>query len=213
MSKELHMSQVLAILGVSLYVLGFGLGPLLFAPLGELYGRASVPKHRLAQYLRILQRIVFVITGSIFTLFHLGGALGHNAATILVTRLFAGTFGSARRLSCQMSHSTALIVDTVALTNAGGALSDMWIPRERGFASSLYSTAPWMGPGKCSSTSRSATSLTRKVSARTDRGRLGLGDATGMAVLLLDHVHCVSAERTRLYIHHSRDCKQTCFAS
>ncbi|KAI0747878.1 MFS general substrate transporter [Daedaleopsis nitida] len=112
MSAELHMSEVLAILGVSLYVLGFGLGPLVFAPLGELYGR----------------RIVFVITGSIFTMFHLGGALGHNAATILVTRLLAGTFGSA------------------PLTNAGGALSDMWIARERGFASSIYATAPWMGP-------------------------------------------------------------------
>ena len=29
-------------------------------------------------------------------LFHLGGALGHNAATILSTRLLAGIFGSAR---------------------------------------------------------------------------------------------------------------------
>ncbi|KAI1790783.1 MFS general substrate transporter [Ganoderma leucocontextum] len=112
MSAELHLSTTVAILGVSLYVLGFGLGPLLFAPLGELYGR----------------RIVFVVTSSIFTLFHLGGALGHNAATILSTRLLAGIFGSA------------------PLTNAGGALADMWIARERGFASSLYSTAPWMGP-------------------------------------------------------------------
>ncbi|KAI0670625.1 MFS general substrate transporter [Trametes maxima] len=112
MDRELHMSQVVGILGVSLYVLGFGLGPLIFAPLGELYGR----------------RIVFIVTGCIFTLFHLGGALGHNATTILVTRALAGTFGSA------------------PLTNAGGALSDMWTARERGIASSLYGTAPWMGP-------------------------------------------------------------------
>ena len=42
MRAELHMSDVVAILGVSLYVLGFGLGPLLFAPLGELYGRVSI---------------------------------------------------------------------------------------------------------------------------------------------------------------------------
>ena len=41
MRQELHMSETVAILGVSLYVLGFGLGPLLFAPLGELYGRVS----------------------------------------------------------------------------------------------------------------------------------------------------------------------------
>ncbi|KAI0646818.1 MFS general substrate transporter [Trametes meyenii] len=112
MDRELHISQVVGILGVSLYVLGFGLGPLIFAPLGELYGR----------------RIVFIVTGCTFTLFHLGGALGHNATTILVTRALAGTFGSA------------------PLTNAGGALSDMWTARERGIASSLYGTAPWMGP-------------------------------------------------------------------
>ena len=42
MRQELGMSEVVAILGVSLYVLGFGLGPLLFAPLGELYGRVRV---------------------------------------------------------------------------------------------------------------------------------------------------------------------------
>ena len=49
MSKELHLSQTIAILGVSLYVLGFGLGPLLFAPLGELYGRV---RHLVLGHLR-----------------------------------------------------------------------------------------------------------------------------------------------------------------
>ncbi|KAI0779744.1 MFS general substrate transporter [Fomes fomentarius] len=112
MRAELHMSEVVAILGVSLYVIGLGLGPLVFAPLGETYGR----------------RKVFVVTGSIFTMFHLGGALGRNTTTILVTRTLAGIFGSA------------------PLTNAGGGLSDMWIARERGFPASLFGTAPWMGP-------------------------------------------------------------------
>lgn len=46
-----------------------------------------------------VQRIVFIVTGSVFTLFHLGGALGHNTATILVTRALAGIFGSARKCS------------------------------------------------------------------------------------------------------------------
>ena len=41
MRHELRMSTETAVLGVSLYVLGFGLGPLLFAPLGELYGRVG----------------------------------------------------------------------------------------------------------------------------------------------------------------------------
>ena len=151
MRAELHMSEVLAILGVSLYVLGFGLGPLVFAPLGELYGRVSTFHMLFVQpvFMTIWQRIVFVVTGSIFTMFHLGGALGHDAPTILVTRLLAGIFGSARGLfTCFPVYSaTSLTYLRIALTNAGGALSDMWIARERGFASSLYGTAPWMGPG------------------------------------------------------------------
>ena len=92
---------------------------------------------------------MFIVTGCIFTLFHLGGALGHSATTILVTRALAGIFGSARTHRSSLSHNG---YDTdmrsyTALTNAGGALSDMWTPRERGIASSLYGTAPWMGPG------------------------------------------------------------------
>lgn len=110
--KDLHMSQEVAILGVSLYVLGFGMGPLLFAPLGEMYGR----------------RIIFLFTFAIFALLHLGGSLGRTAPTLLITRTLAGTFGSS------------------PLTNAGGAIGDIWTARERGFASSLYATAPFMGP-------------------------------------------------------------------
>ncbi|KIP06011.1 hypothetical protein PHLGIDRAFT_107513 [Phlebiopsis gigantea 11061_1 CR5-6] len=112
MSAELHISREVAILGVSLYVLGFGLGPLLFAPMSEV--RTDRP--------------VFLITYSIYALFHLGGALGHNAATILSTRLLAGTFGSS------------------PLTNASGVIADMWVARDRGVVSAIYATAPFMGP-------------------------------------------------------------------
>lgn len=42
------------------------------------------------------QRIVFLVTCALFTVLHLGGALGHNAATLLSTRMLAGIFGSAR---------------------------------------------------------------------------------------------------------------------
>ncbi|KAI0085475.1 MFS general substrate transporter [Irpex rosettiformis] len=112
MMQELHMSREVAILGVSLYVLGFGIGPLVFAPASELYGR----------------RIVFLSTYSVFTLMHLGGALGHNTATMLSTRFLAGIFGSS------------------PLTNASGVLSDMWTPKDRALVSSIYATAPFMGP-------------------------------------------------------------------
>jgi DHA1 family multidrug resistance protein-like MFS transporter len=35
MMAELHMGQYVAILGISLYVVGFGLGPLVWGPLSE----------------------------------------------------------------------------------------------------------------------------------------------------------------------------------
>lgn len=35
MMEDLHMSEEIALLGLSVYVVGFGLGPLLFAPLSE----------------------------------------------------------------------------------------------------------------------------------------------------------------------------------
>ena len=92
--------------------------------------------------------MVFVVTGSLFTLFHLGGALGHATPTILVTRTLAGIFGSARKLVSLHCHDFSNgHVSVTALTNAGGGLSDMWIARERGFPASLFGTAPWMGPG------------------------------------------------------------------
>ncbi|CAE7203653.1 unnamed protein product [Rhizoctonia solani] len=79
MMAELHMSQYVGILGISLYVVGFGVGPLVWGPLSEMYGR----------------RLIFIISFLPFTLFHLGGALAHNIPTLLVTRFLAGAFGSS----------------------------------------------------------------------------------------------------------------------
>ncbi|CDO76524.1 hypothetical protein BN946_scf184750.g4 [Trametes cinnabarina] len=117
MDRELHMSQEVGILGVSLYVLGFGLGPLVFAPLGELYGRGvrsdTTPRPSSSPALW----------------------RGRSAQRVRPSQL-----GSMRD-TADCVHAIY-----VALTNAGGALSDMWTPRERGIASALYGTAPWMGP-------------------------------------------------------------------
>ncbi|PCH38373.1 MFS general substrate transporter [Wolfiporia cocos MD-104 SS10] len=111
-ARDLHITREVALLGISLYVLGFVLGPLFWAPLSEMYGR----------------RIVFICTFIAFTLLHLGGSLCHNAATLLSTRMLAGMFGVS------------------PFTNSGAALADIWVPRERGVASSLYACAPFLGP-------------------------------------------------------------------
>ncbi|KAG5645832.1 hypothetical protein DXG03_005173 [Asterophora parasitica] len=111
--RDLRISEDVAILGISLYVLGFALGPLVFAPMGEMFGR----------------RIVFLMTLSAYAAFQIGGSLGHNLPTLLSCRLLTGIFGSS------------------PLTNAGGAVSDIWNARERGLASAIYATVPFLGPG------------------------------------------------------------------
>lgn len=49
-----------------------------------------------------LQRPVFLVTYTTFTLFHLGGALCRNVQTLLICRLLAGIFGSSRTLGLRL---------------------------------------------------------------------------------------------------------------
>ena len=42
MSRQFHVGKEVAILGISLYVMGLGTGPLLSGPLSEVYGRNIV---------------------------------------------------------------------------------------------------------------------------------------------------------------------------
>lgn len=74
-----HTSTEVATLGVSLYVLGFAVGPLLWAPLSEMYGR----------------QVIFATTYGIFTAFNAGAAGSKNIQTLLVLRFLAGAFGSS----------------------------------------------------------------------------------------------------------------------
>ncbi|KAJ7619344.1 major facilitator superfamily domain-containing protein [Roridomyces roridus] len=74
-----HISQEVAILGVTLTVLGFAAGPLLWAPASEIYGR----------------RAVYVFTGIFYSIFSWGAAVSNNAASMLIFRFLIGFFGSS----------------------------------------------------------------------------------------------------------------------
>ncbi|KAG9123635.1 hypothetical protein FRC07_014431 [Ceratobasidium sp. 392] len=77
--REFGPNSDIALLGLSLFVLGFGLGPLIWGPLSELYGR----------------RTVFIASYLPYTLFHLGAGLSQNTTTLLLMRLLGGCFGSS----------------------------------------------------------------------------------------------------------------------
>jgi len=102
MRAELHMGQEVATLGVSLFVVGFAVGPLLWAPLSELFGR----------------QILFFSTYAALTAFN-GGCIGaQNSWTLLIMRFFAGAFGSS-----PLTNAGGIIADMFPAAQRGLAMS------------------------------------------------------------------------------------------
>ncbi|KAF2458819.1 MFS multidrug transporter-like protein [Lineolata rhizophorae] len=77
-AEDLRVSTTVAIVGVSVYVLGLGFGPVLAAPISENWGRSPVYK----------------ISLPLLMLFTLGAGLSKSISSLIVCRLFAGIFGS-----------------------------------------------------------------------------------------------------------------------
>ncbi|KAG4269960.1 hypothetical protein FPRO04_11916 [Fusarium proliferatum] len=115
-SEEFHVSYEVANAGTSLLIFGFALGPMLWAPLCEVYGRKWPA---LAPYF-------------ISAAFAFGTATAKDIQTILITRFFAGVFGSS----------------PISIT--GGSIVDIWTPRQRGTPMVCYgitiAAAPTLGP-------------------------------------------------------------------
>ncbi|KFY46609.1 hypothetical protein V495_02359 [Pseudogymnoascus sp. VKM F-4514 (FW-929)] len=78
--EKFHITAIEASLPLSLYVLAYGIGPLIFSPLSE------IP--------RIGRSPVYLITMIIFTIISLPTALVNNFAGLLVLRFLQGFFGS-----------------------------------------------------------------------------------------------------------------------
>jgi MFS family permease len=76
-AKEFNVSTEVMVLGTSLVVFGFALGPLCWAPLSELYGR----------------RIPLFSGYAIFAIFQIPVAVAQNLETIMICRFLMGVFG------------------------------------------------------------------------------------------------------------------------
>ncbi|CUM56269.1 uncharacterized protein AC631_03929 [Debaryomyces fabryi] len=74
-----HIGTSVAALGVSLFVLGFAAGPIIWGPLSELYGR----------------KIVMVPSCLGYVCFSFAVATGKDIQTIMICRFFAGFIGAA----------------------------------------------------------------------------------------------------------------------
>ncbi|TQV96559.1 hypothetical protein V2A60_003052 [Cordyceps javanica] len=78
--EEFSVSTLEASLGLSLYVLGYGVGPLIFSPLSE------IP--------RIGRNPVYIATMFLFVIISIPTALVHSFAGLMVLRFLQGFFGS-----------------------------------------------------------------------------------------------------------------------
>ncbi|KAH9823594.1 MFS transporter [Teratosphaeria destructans] len=76
---EFHIGTVTATLGVSLFLLGFVLGPVAFGPASEVWGR----------------RIPLLSGYAVFAVFQIPVAVARNVETIMLGRFFAGLAASA----------------------------------------------------------------------------------------------------------------------
>ncbi|KAK2751167.1 MFS siderochrome iron transporter 1 [Myotisia sp. PD_48] len=100
-AQEFKASSELVTLGVSLFVLGFAIGPLVWAPMGELFGR----------------QIIFAVSYCALTAFN-GAAVGsQNMRTLLVLRFFAGAFGSS-----PLTNAGGVIADMFSASERGMAM-------------------------------------------------------------------------------------------
>ncbi|PLB52587.1 MFS general substrate transporter [Aspergillus steynii IBT 23096] len=112
LEEEFHISKIVGLLGVTTYLLGMASGSIILAPLSEVTGR----------------RPVYIGTSVIFVLLILPSALASNIEAILISRFFAGFFGSA------------------LLGNSPASVTDIVSDEHRALAFGFWSIGPANGP-------------------------------------------------------------------
>lgn len=114
---------------MSVFLLGWGIGPILVAPLSEVYGR---------RLLLNAGHTLFLVTNTLC-------GLTSNKSHFMFLRFLSGLFGSG-----PMSVRTFILhtVDAYADHHqiGAGVLSDLWHKEERGLSLSIYALGPLAGP-------------------------------------------------------------------
>ncbi|PWW80165.1 MFS general substrate transporter [Tuber magnatum] len=101
-AAKFDVSITVALLGISMYVVGLGLGPMFSAPLSEVFGR----------------KMVYFVNLPIFLLFTMGAGLAQNIQTLVICRMFSGIFGGPA-----VAVSAGSFVDVWDLKSSGSAVS------------------------------------------------------------------------------------------
>ncbi|GAB7354439.1 hypothetical protein MBLNU459_g4928t1 [Dothideomycetes sp. NU459] len=101
-AKDLHVSVEAAGLVITLFLLGYCAGPLVFAPLSEFYGR----------------RWVFYITFTLYVIFNFLCAFAPNFGALLAGRFLTGVFASA-----PLSNAPGVLADIWGPVDRGNAMA------------------------------------------------------------------------------------------
>jgi multidrug resistance protein len=96
--REFGISDEVFAAGISLYVLGFAVGPALWGPLSEMYGR----------------RILFVTTQAVLVGLTAGAAASPTMTALLIFRFFGGAFSAA-----PLTNGGAVVADLFAPEKRG----------------------------------------------------------------------------------------------
>ncbi|KAH7384002.1 major facilitator superfamily domain-containing protein [Pyrenochaeta sp. MPI-SDFR-AT-0127] len=111
-SHQFGVAPVVGTLGTSLFVFGYAFGPLMWAPMSELYGRKPP----------------LIIAAFGFAIFSIAVATAKDLQTILISRFFAGLFGSS------------------PLAIVAAVFADMFNNKMRGLAVAVFSATVFTGP-------------------------------------------------------------------
>lgn len=101
-AEEFHVGSQVAVLGTTLFLFGFGVGPLLWAPLSEVFGR----------------RIAVMVPMFIAMCFSFGSATAKDFQTLMITRFFGAFFASA-----PVTNTGGVLGDLFAPTERGIAIA------------------------------------------------------------------------------------------
>lgn len=102
MNEFQYSNQTVSAFVVSIYILGYSVGPLLLAPLSEMHGRLPV----------------YHISNIMYCVWTMACALSPNVASLLVFRFLAGVAGS-----CPLTLGAGTITDMIVTEKRGGAIA------------------------------------------------------------------------------------------
>ena len=138
LSKEFeNENSTIGSMTVSIYLLGYCVGPLFLAPLSEMYGRRPV----------IAGANVF------FCVWQMACALAPNIESFIVFRFFCGVGGAGSLVCRRTFYGNALVYRDaksascadVSQTIGPGVISDVFYTDDRGFAMGIFNLGPIIG--------------------------------------------------------------------